>query len=89
MPGPTGDTVYAVDLEQSIRYALTVEIPMQQFLDTVKLKTIYQYLEVIVRYLPLRPKLLNFLKALREWPVMMDIRSESCSKICSGMVKDE
>ena len=53
---------------------------MQPFLDTVKLKTIYQYLEIIVRYLPLRPKLLNFLRAVREWPVMMDIRFVDGSK---------
>ena len=51
----SGDVVYAVDLELSIHYALTVEIPTQQFLDEVKMKTIYQYLEAIIQYLPMRP----------------------------------
>jgi hypothetical protein len=37
-----GDVVYVADLEQSIRYALTVEIPTQQFLDEAKMKAIYQ-----------------------------------------------
>ena len=63
-----------VDLEQSIRYALTTEIPTQQLLDENKMKAIFQYLEVIVRYLPLRQKILNFLKALRDWPNQMDLR---------------
>ena len=63
-----------VDLEQSIRYALTTEIPVQQFLDENKMKAIFQYLEVIVRYLPLRQKIVHFLKALRDWPNQMDLR---------------
>lgn len=71
--------MYAVDLEQSIRYALMIEIPMQQHLDEAKMKTIFQYLEVITRYLPLRANIVLFLKALREWPVMMDIRYTVCA----------
>jgi hypothetical protein len=63
-----------VDLEQSIRYALTTEIPIHQFLDEEQMKAIFQYLEVIVRYLPLRQNLLYFLKALRDWPVQMDLK---------------
>ena len=37
------------------------------------MKAIFQYLEVIVRYLPLRQNILNFLKALRDWPNQMDL----------------
>ena len=69
------DVVHAVDLENSIRYALTVEIPTQQFLDEAKMKAIYQYLEIIIRYLPLRENIIKFLKALREWPIQMDLRT--------------
>ena len=39
-----------VDLEQSIRYALTTEIPTQQLLDENKMKAIFQYL-LLVRQL--------------------------------------
>ena len=63
-----------VDLEQSIRYALTSEIPIQQLLNEKKMKAIYQYLDVIIRFLPLRRNIVDFLKALREWPIQMDLR---------------
>ena len=69
------DVVHAVDLENSIRYALTIEIPTQQLLDESKMKAIYQYLEIIIRYLPLRENIIKFLKALREWPIQMDLRT--------------
>lgn len=69
------DVIHASDLERSIQYALTVEIPTQHFLDEMKMKTIYQYLEIITRYLPLRESVLKFLHALREWPIRMDLRA--------------
>jgi hypothetical protein len=34
-----------------------------------------QYLEIVSRYLPLRENLIKFLKALRDWPRMMDLRA--------------
>ena len=36
---------------------------------------IYQYLEVIIRYLPLRENIIKFLQALRDWPVQMNLRT--------------
>jgi len=75
LTGSFPDVVHAVDLEISIRYALTVEIPMQQLIDEAKMKVIFQYLELIIRYLPLRENIINFLKALREWPIQMDLRT--------------
>ena len=69
------DLVYAGDLEKSVQYALTQEIPAQAILDDAKMKSIYQYLEVVIQYLPVREKVKKFLIALREWPIKMDYRT--------------
>ena len=66
--------VYMGDLERAIRYVVNKEIPAQTTLDELRLNAIYQLLENIVRYLPLRGPLRNFLIALRDWPIRMEFK---------------
>ena len=65
------------DLERAIRYIVTTEIPSHETLDQLKLNTVYQMLESIVRYLPLRKPLKDFLVALRDWPIRMEFKAVS------------
>ena len=65
------------DLERGIRYMLSKEIPTTDMLDELRLNTIYNLLESLVRYLPLRQPLRNFLVILRDWPVIMEYKALS------------
>ena len=65
------------DLEKSIHYMLHKEIPAAEMLDEVRLNTVYGLLESLVRYLPLRQPLRNFLVLLRDWPTIMEYKAIS------------
>ena len=65
------------DLERGIRYMLSREISTTDMLDELRLNTIYNLLESLVRYLPLRQPLRNFLVILRDWPVIMEYKALS------------
>jgi len=65
------------DLERSIHYMLSKEIPATEMLDELRLNTVYSLLESLVRYLPLRQPLRNFLVILRDWPAIMEYKALS------------
>ena len=65
------------DLERSIHYMLSKEIPATEMLDELRLNTVYSLLESLVRYLPLRQPLRNFLVVLRDWPAIMEYKALS------------
>ena len=65
------------DLERSIHYMLSKEIPAMEMLDELRLNTVYSLLESLVRYLPLRQPLRNFLVILRDWPAIMEYKALS------------
>ena len=65
------------DLERSIHYMLSKEIPATEMLDELRLNTVYSLLERLVRYLPLRQPLRNFLVILRDWPAIMEYKALS------------
>ena len=65
------------DLERAISYIVETEIPTQEKLDELRLKSIYQLLENIIRYLPLRKPVRNFLIVLRDWPNQMEFKEIS------------
>jgi hypothetical protein len=68
--------VYSADLERAVQYALKTEVAAQAVLSSSELLALYQFLEVCVRFMPnLRNDTRNFLVALREWPVAMQLRS--------------
>ena len=69
--------VYMGDLEKALWYVVNKEIPAKTNLDEKQLKAVYQLLENVVRYLPLRMPLKQFLMALREWPVLMEFKTVS------------
>merc|ERR1719362_2852899 len=66
--------VYVGDLERSIQYIVNKEISAQATLDELRLNAVYQLLENVIRYLPLRRPLRNFLVALRDWPIRMEFK---------------
>ena len=66
--------VYMGDLENAIEYVLTKEIPAKAKLDDLHLNAVFQLLENLIRYLPLRTPLRNFLIALRDWPIRMEFK---------------
>ncbi len=63
------------DIEKAIKYVVETEVPMHDMLDQLKLNTVYQMLENMVRYLPLRKPIKDFLVALRDWPVRMEFKA--------------
>ena len=65
------------DLERSIHYMLSKEIPATEMLDELRLNAVYSLLESLVRYLPLRQPLRNFLVILRDWPAIMEYKALS------------
>ena len=65
------------DLELAIQYLINKEIPAQQTLDEPRMNTVYQMLESILKYLPLRQALRNFLITLRDWPIRMEFKAVS------------
>ena len=62
------------DLERGLRYMLTKEIPNDN-LDELSLNAVYQLLENMVRYLPWRNPVRHFLIALRDWPILMELKA--------------
>ena len=75
--GHNGEKVYMGDLEKALEYVVNKEIPATENLDELQLRTVYQFLENVVRYLPLRPALRHFLLALRDWPLKMEFTAVS------------
>eukprot|EP00094_Tigriopus_californicus_P008492 TCALIF_08184-PA protein Name:"Similar to QSOX2 Sulfhydryl oxidase 2 (Homo sapiens)" AED:0.12 eAED:0.12 QI:296/0.8/0.83/1/1/0.83/6/0/505 len=71
------DVVYATDLEKAIEYAITQEIANHPVLTEAHLTTIGWFLDVIIRYLPLRAEVKLFLTQLRDWPSQLQLKSIS------------
>jgi hypothetical protein len=69
------EQVHMADLEKAIEYIVTTEIITQDTLDQLRLSAAYQMLESLVRYLPLRRPMKDFLVALRDWPVRMEFKA--------------
>ena len=65
------------DLERAINYVVETEISTKEKIDEIGLKTIYQMLENMVRYLPLRKPVRDFLIVLRDWPSQMEFKELS------------
>lgn len=63
------------DLEKAIQYILEQEVPTQENLDELRLKAVNQLLENMIRYLPLRKPIRDFLIVLRDWPSVMEIKA--------------
>ena len=59
-----------IDRELGLLYLWWV----QATLDELRLNAVYQLLENVIRYLPLRRPLRNFLVALRDWPIRMEFK---------------
>ena len=84
------DVVYAGDLEKAIEYSILSEIPNQALLTPEKMTVMYLYLDVLVRFAPVRAEIKEFLVSLREWPVrakLYTIRSKDYTKKVSGPVE--
>ena len=47
----------------------------QPVIDSDKLSTLYMYLEVLSKYLPIRQEVRDFIVSLREWPIKMGLTS--------------
>ena len=54
------------DIERAIRYSLLEEIPAHAVLDHNKIKTLYNWISALMKYLPLRKPVFDFLKDLRQ-----------------------
>ena len=64
-------------------------------MDELRLNAVYQLLENVIRYLPLRRPLRNFLVALRDWPIRMEFKkvtgqhyADKVSKYLSTYIRD-
>ena len=71
------EVVHMADLERAINYVVETEISTKEKIDEIGLKTIYQMLENMVRYLPLRKPVRDFLIVLRDWPSQMEFKELS------------
>lgn len=71
------EVVHMADLERAINYVVETEISTKEKMDEIGLKTIYQMLENMVRYLPLRKPVRDFLIVLRDWPSQMEFKELS------------
>ena len=69
------ETIHMADLEKAIHYMVETEIVAQETLDELKLKSVYQMLESVIRYLPLRKPMRYFLMTLRDWPGQMEFKT--------------
>lgn len=67
--------MYATDLEKAVEYAITEEIASQPILTQDHLSTLYMFLDVIVRYLPIRTEIKDFVAILRDWPSRAQLTS--------------
>ena len=80
------------DLERAINYVVETEISTKEKMDEIGLKTIYQMLENMVRYLPLRKPVRDFLIVLRDWPSQMEFKELSGQhykeKVCISLLDD-
>ena len=48
---------------------------IQPVIDSEKLSSLYMFLEVLSKYLPVRQEVKNFVVSLREWPIRMGLTS--------------
>ena len=69
------ETIHMADLEKAIHYMVETEIVAQETLDELKLKSVYQMLESVIRYLPLRKPMRRFLMTLGDWPGQMEFKT--------------
>ena len=69
------ESVHMADLEKAIKYMVETEIVAQETLDELRLKSVYQMFESIIRYLPLRKPMRHFLMTLRDWPGHMEFKT--------------
>ena len=58
------DKVYLVDIENALRFALRREIGLVKQIDGEKLEVLRDFLRVLVKYLPSRPKIHDFVRNL-------------------------
>jgi len=61
------DVAFAGDIEKALQYSLTKEIPLNTILDSPKMYAIHLWINVAIRYLPLRLEVWQFLNAIRDW----------------------
>ncbi|XP_066947378.1 sulfhydryl oxidase 2-like isoform X2 [Macrobrachium rosenbergii] len=65
--GEKKDQVYMVDIENAVRYALAHEVVQHRVISGQSLKSLQEFLDVLVKYLPMRPAVHNFLTRLHEY----------------------
>ncbi|XP_069951420.1 sulfhydryl oxidase 2 isoform X3 [Cherax quadricarinatus] len=63
------DQVYMVDIENAVSYALGHEVIQHKFVRGEALKSLQDFLEVLVKYLPARPVVHKFLSKLHQYTV--------------------
>ena len=77
-----------IDRELGLLYLWWV----QATLDELRLNAVYQLLENVIRYLPLRRPLRNFLVALRDWPIRMEFKKVTgqhyADKVSQGQLQE-
>ena len=64
---PIDDVIYAADIEKAIQYSFTQEIPLNENLDSQKLYAVHLWINVLIRYLPIRTEVWQFLHGIRNW----------------------
>ena len=73
------DVVASDDIERAIRKSLVDEISRHSILDEEKTRTVYHWVSALMKYLPLRKVIFDFLKELRHlfsmvsWKIFEDI----------------
>ncbi|XP_064114873.1 sulfhydryl oxidase 2-like isoform X2 [Macrobrachium nipponense] len=65
--GEKKDQVYMVDIENAVRYALAHEVVQHRVISGQSLKSLQEFLDILVKYLPMRPAVHNFLTRLHEY----------------------
>ncbi|XP_068228524.1 sulfhydryl oxidase 2-like isoform X2 [Palaemon carinicauda] len=65
--GEKKDQVYMVDIENAVRYAVAHEVVQHKVISGHSLKSLQDFLDILVKYLPMRPAVHNFLTRLHEY----------------------
>ena len=79
---PENDIVSQDDIERAIRKSLKDEVARQLTFPKEKIRTLYNWISALLKYLPLRKIVHNFLKELRlELNQVTSIFNETFSKV--------
>ncbi|KAG0724309.1 Sulfhydryl oxidase 2 [Chionoecetes opilio] len=86
-----GDQVFMVDIENAVSYAISHEVAQQKVISGKKLLALQEFLDILVRYLPARPKVHSFLSKFHQYLLNQgdSIEGNKVSEVISSLQSKE